>query len=285
MVGEKAHIIKRDLGMLLGNASTLDLDKILRHTMQNFRKDLLEIWTFPKLNRNKINKISYFEGFEHLKDALALGKGALLCITHFGSWKIILPALGYNGYTVNQIAANPLTFEKEEEAASHNKIMQMELECEAALPAKFIYLDKEKSPRQIYRVLENNEVVVISLDGIIGGKRMAMPFLNGTLMLSTGGATLSLSTGAPALPIFIVRQQDNRHKIIIHKPFAINNGRDKETYINEWMVNYTRLFEQYVQNYPEHYARYLYTIRKYPLPEIGYILKINNAYDENYIWK
>ena len=121
---------------------------------------------------------------------------------------------------------------------------------------------------------------MISLDGIVGGKRMPMPFLNGTLMLSTGGATLSLSTGAPALPIFIVRQRDNRHKIIIHKPFAINNGSDKEKYVNEWMVNYTRLFEYYVRNHPDHYARYLYTIKKYPLPEIGYILKINNAEKE-----
>ena len=278
LVGQKAQIIKNDLGMLLGNLSKPDLDRILRHTMQNFRKDLLEIWAFPKLNQNRINRMSYFEGIERLDKALEKGKGAILCITHFGSWKIILPALGYNGYKVNQIAANPLTFEKDTEASSHNIIMKLELESESSLPAKFIYLDEGKSIRQIYRVLANNEIVVISLDGIIGGKRMAMPFLNGTLLLSTGGASLSLSTEAPSLPVFIVRQKNNKHKIIIHEPVVnLNNGFDKEAFIDTWMKNYTRLFEHYVQDYPDHYARYLYTIRKYPLPELGYVLKLNNT--------
>lgn len=278
MLGQKAQVIKDDLKALIGDVSEFELDTILRNTMQNFRKDLLEIWTFPKLNQNRINRMSYFEGIKHLDNALEKGKGAILCITHFGSWKIVLPALGYNGYKVNQIATNPLTFEKDTEASSHNLIMNLELESEASLPAKFIYLDEGKSIRQIYRVLANNETVVISLDGIIGGKRMAMPFLNGTLLLSTGGASLSLSTGAPSLPVFIVRQKNNKHKIIIHEPVLNqNNGFDKEAFIDTWMKNYTRLFEHYVQDYPDHYARYLYTIRKYPLPELGYVLKLNNT--------
>lgn len=278
LVGKKKQIIKHDLRTLLGDFSKHDLDRVLRQTMQNFRKDLLEIWTFPELNRNKINKISYFAGFEHLQNALDKGKGAILCITHFGSWKIVLPALGYNGYKVHQIAANPLTFEKDTEASSHNIIMKLELESESSLPAKFIYLDEGKSIRQIYRVLANNEIVVISLDGIIGGKRMSMPFLHGTLFLSTGGASLSLSTGAPSLPVFIVRQKNNKHKIVIHEPVVNpDNGFDKQAFIDTWMKNYTRLFERYVQDYPDHYARYLYTIRKYPLPELGYVLKLNTT--------
>jgi KDO2-lipid IV(A) lauroyltransferase len=275
LYGQKTQIIKDDLRMLFGNLSEPDLDIIIRHTMQNFRKDLLEIWTFPKLNQNKINKISYFEGKEYIDKALEKGKGAILCVTHFGSWKIVLPALGYNGYTVNQVAATPLTFKKESEMFSHNKIMEIELECESSLPAKFIYLNTGMSLRQIYKALADNEVIVVSLDGIIGGKRMPLPFLNSTLLLSTAGASLSLSTGAPSLPTFIVRQKDNRHKIIICKPFVIKEV-DKQKYVYEWMINYTRLFEYFVRNYPDHYARYLYTIRKYPLPDLGYILNTNN---------
>ena len=39
---KKAQIIKNDLGMLLGNLSKPDLDRILRHTMQNFGKTFLK---------------------------------------------------------------------------------------------------------------------------------------------------------------------------------------------------------------------------------------------------
>src|SRR3989304_1924369 len=120
LYGQKTQIIKDDLRKLFGSLSESDLEIIIRHTMQNFRKDLLEIWTFPKLNQNKINKISYFEGKEYIDNALEKGKGAILCVTHFGSWKIVLPALGYNGYKGNQAAANPLTFEKNTEGCFHN---------------------------------------------------------------------------------------------------------------------------------------------------------------------
>ena len=57
MLGQKAQVIKDDLKALIGNMSEFELDTILRNTMQNFRKDLLEIWTFPKLNQNRINRM------------------------------------------------------------------------------------------------------------------------------------------------------------------------------------------------------------------------------------
>jgi len=276
MVGKKDQIMREDLTVLLGDMPAQELDGIMRQTLQNFRKDLFEIWTFPKLNRKRINRMAYFEGKEHLDNALNKGKGVILCITHFGSWKIILPAMGYNGYKVHQVAANPMVFARDNEMYYHNKIMEIELECESSLPANFIYVTEKKSVRPIYRALSNNESIVFSLDGVISGKRMQMPFLNGQILLSSGGASLSLSTGAPALPVFIVRQEDNRHKIIIHEPINPDTN-DKEKYIGEWMTQFTRLFEQYVRNHPDHYARFLYTVRKYPIPDVGHVLKVEDA--------
>ena len=278
-IGKKAQFMKEDLKMLLGNIPEAELDKIIKRTMQNFRKDLLEIWLFPKLNKKKIDKMAYFEGIEHLDNALAKGKGAMLCITHFGSWKIVLPALGYNGYTVNQIAANPLVFVRDNEMHYHNKIMKLELESEESLPVNFIYVNERKSIRPVHRALSNNETVIISLDGVIGGKRMTLPFLNGQIVLSTGGGTLAYNTGAPALPIFIVRDKNNRHKMIIHEPFDIDKKIGKEEYIERWMQSYTKLFENYVKQYPDHYARFLYTIRKYPISNVGEIIQSRGSKD------
>lgn len=271
--GEKLHIMKEDIRILLGDVSDAKSHNIVEHAMRNFRKDLFEIWTFPKLTQKKINKMSYFSGIEHLDSAMRKGKGVILCITHFGSWKIVLPALGYNGYKVNQVAANPQVFVRNEEMCSHNKIMELELECEASLPAEFFYVDAKKSVRCIYRALKNNEIVVISLDGVIGGSRMAVPFLNGEILLSTGAAALSYSTGAPSLPIFIVREKNNRHKMIIHGPIEFDRGIGKEEYIRKWIWAFALIFEEYVSKYPDHYARFLYTIRKYPVSEVGMILK------------
>jgi len=273
LAGEKIQIMKEDIRMLLGDVSGAELQSIVERAMRNFRKDLFEIWSFPKLTQKKINKMSFFSGIEHLDNAMRKGKGVILCITHFGSWKMVLPALGYNGYKVNQVAANPKVFVRNEEMCSHNKIMELELECEASLPAEFFYVDAKKSVRRIYRALEHNEIVVIALDGVIGGSRMAVPFLNGEILLSTGAAALSYTTGAPSLPIFIVREKNNRHKMIIHGPIEFDRGIGKEEYIRKWIWAFALIFEEYVRKHPDHYARFLYTIRKYPVSEVGMILK------------
>jgi len=259
IIGTQMHAYKIATELVGRNMLMYDLARVAPTLLERHYADLKN----PELRERegKVNK-GYF--FEALNAAVGPIEGEL---------QIKVP----EGCLPVTVVSPIERFEKDEETSSHNKIMQIELECESSLPVKFLYLDKGMSVRQIYKVLANNEIVVISLDGIIGGKRMTLPFLNGSILLSTGGASLSLSTEAPALPVFIVRQKNNKHKIIIHKPFVnINNGIDKETYVGDWMDRYVKLFEQYVRNHPDHYARYLYTIRKYPLPDHGHILKINN---------
>ena len=273
MVGSKSDMIKQDMLVLLGDGIKKDVDQIIIDSMRNSRKDLFEIWTFPALNRNKINRLAYFEGLEYLDEALRKGKGAFLCVTHFGSWKIVLPALGYNGYKVNQIAVNPLVFVRDDEDSYHNLVMKQEFKSEASLPAHFIYLGGNKSIRPVFKALENNEIVVVSLDGVVGRRRQIVPFLNGKIMLSTGYAYISHTTGAPMLPCFMVRQKDNRHKIIIHPPFEPPNLADRETFVNTWINYFVKLFSEYVRTYPDHYVRFLYTVRKYPLDEAGAVIK------------
>ncbi len=273
MAGSKSQLMKKDLLMLLGDEIKKDIDRIIVDTMCNFRKDLFEIWIFPTLYRNKINRLAYFEGLKYLDETLGKGKGAFLCVTHFGSWKIVLPALGYNGYKVNQIAANPLVFVRENEDYYHNLVMKQELKSEASLPAKFIYLNGDKSIRPVFRALGNNEIVVVSLDGVVGERRVTVPFLNGQIMLSTGSAYIAHSTGAPMLPCFMVREKDNRHKIIIHEPFDPRNFADKEEFVTAWTNHFGKLFAEYVRKYPDHYARFLYTVRKYPVNEAGAIIR------------
>ena len=261
MVGGKKELIRKEVILLLGCESKHKQDRIIRRYVQNVRKNLLEIWTFSKLNRKKINNMIYLEGNKHLDKALSKGKGAILCVTHLGSHKIVIPAMGYNGYKVNQVAANPQVFVRKEKAFYHNKIMKLELESESFIPARFIYVKENKSVRPIYRALKENEIVLISLDGVIETERLTVPFLNSNISLATGAALLSFHTGAPAFPIFPIRQKDNRHKIIIHEPIEIQNMSLKEDYIKEWVLSFAYLFQGYVKNYPDHYIGWIASIK------------------------
>ena len=255
--GQQARVIEKELGDLLrGKKSGLDIKSITLESIINYRKDLFEIWSFPRLNKNKIEKLAYFEGIEHLDNALKKGKGAIIGVSHFGSWKIIIPALAYKGYKVNQIGLDPRYFIDEKRPVHHNAIMEIEYKCEQSLPANFIYIGKFLRP--IFRALANNEVVIHSFDGFMGSKKTEVPFLNSKLSLSLGPIITAFKSGAPLVPAFPVRQKNNRHRIMIHQDIPLYSYANTEQAIENGIKIYAKLLEHYVNEYPSHYGRILY---------------------------
>ena len=94
--GRHARIIKKELRKLLGEEkSDSELDRIVVESIRNYRKDLFEIWSFPRLNKKKIAKFVYVEGKENLDKALEKGRGVIIGVSHFGSWKINIKTSGY----------------------------------------------------------------------------------------------------------------------------------------------------------------------------------------------
>ena len=255
--GQQAKIIEKELGALFGDRkSASDIKDSTFECICNYRKDLFEIWSFPRMNKDRIEKLVNIEGIENLDKALAKGKGVLIGLSHFGSWKIIIPALGYKGYKVNQIGLDPRYFIDEKRPPHHNTIMEIEHKCEQSLPANFIYIGKVMRP--VFRALASNEVIIDSFDGFRGSKKTEVPFFNSRLSLSQGPIIIALKTGASLIPAFAVRQKDNRHKIIIHEEIPLHNYENKQQAVERAIESYAKLLEHYVSEYPSHYGRVLY---------------------------
>jgi len=266
----QVRIVKAELRKLLGDSrSDGELERIALKGMCGYRQDLFEIWSFPRLNEKRISKFAYLEGRKHLDKALEDGKGAVVGVSHFGSWKMIIAALAYNGYKINQIGLNPKYFIDKSRPHHHNAVMEMEYTCEQSLPANFIYVGKGKSMRQVFRLLENNEVVLNSFDGFVGSKNIEVPFLNGKVSLSTGPAVVALRSGSPLIPVFAVRQKDNRHRIMIHEEIAIGDHESKQRVVADVVGSFAKLLERYVDEYPSHYGRTLYDRFRDPHRQTG----------------
>lgn len=255
--GQQARIIEKELGMLFGDRKSVSyIKESTFECICNYRKDLFEIWSFPRLNKDRIEKLVYIEGIEHLDKALAKGNGVVIGLSHFGSWKIIIPALAYRGYKTNQIGLDPRYFIDEKRPPHHNTIMEIEHKCEQSLPAKFIYIGKVMRP--VFRALANNEVVIDSFDGFMGSKKTEVPFFNSRLSLSQGPIIIALKTGAALIPAFAVRQRNNQHKITIHEEILLHHHENDQQAIENGINSYAKLLEHYVGEYPSHYGRILY---------------------------
>lgn len=273
MDSSKIKIMSEEIVKLFGKNITKEkIKEIIKRSLLISRKDLFETWMFPYLSKDMMNEIAYFDGKENLDNALTDGKGIIIMLTHFGFRKLILPALSYEGYKVHQLAAKPTSWKlKDGYSSAHDKIMAIELECENTLPVNFIYLDK--SLRPVFKALNNNEILVIAVDSPLGSKRTGVNFFKRTAFFSTTPMSLSLKTGAAVLPAFVIRDKDDKHRIVFEKPLMIRNYQKTETGIEQSMIEYMEIFSRYVTKYPCHYADWLYRARLWPIEENHYIFE------------
>lgn len=270
-------LMREEVRKLFGaEFSENQINKIVRRAICNVRKDALETIMMPYLTPGRIEEMTSFVQLEHLEAALTQQKGVFIVLAHFGFRKLILPALGFKGYKVNQIAVNPLSLrDNEQHRLPPNKMIEMEYRSEQSYPVKFIYLDKFLRP--LFRALENNEIIVIAIDGPIGLRRVGVRFFSRTAHLSVTPFSLSLKYGTPILPVFVIRQEDNRHKIIMERPLVArgetDEGTDNGLAIEKNMKNYVRLLEKYVWDYPCHYADWLYRASQWPIAKDFFVFQ------------
>lgn len=264
--GIKALEIKSALEELFGKDlfPSERIEQIVRETLGNVRKDMFEIWSLPAMSDKDIDNLCYMDGMKHIETALQKGNGAIIALCHFGSYKMILPCLGSKGYKITQIAVNPLDFIDNNSSVIKNKIMEIEYASEKNMKADFIYLGS--SPRQIFRVLQNNEILVISLDGISDPKRITVPFFNRKIRLSPAVVRIASKFGTPVLPVFTIREDDNRHRIVVCEEITVDReAEDKEEL---FLKKFANLMENYIMKYPDHYAWFVYKNKTDP-PAIG----------------
>lgn len=254
----KRKIVEEELKLLLGEEVVRkNIHKICLRSFCNLRKNLFEGWLDSQLTPDKMKGLFDFENKTYLDEVLKMGKGAIVLIAHFGNYKMILLSLGYSGYHVHQVAASPLFWKGKNMV--NNKIMEMELEREKHLPANFIYLDRFL--RDIFRALSKNEIIVLSLDGPMSGKRVSVPFLRRTASFPITPVTLAIKTGAPIIPVFILRKKSRCHKIVFEKPIYLNKIKAEETVIRNTLEHCANLLGCYVSQYPCHYGVSLFMFR------------------------
>ena len=255
--GTKGKITQKQVRRLLGDTiSEEEINRIVLESMRDFHKDLFEIWCFPTLTKKKIEKITVIEGREYLDDALNTGKGAIIGVTHFGSWKILIAALGYAGYKINQIALNPLDSDNANNTMINNVVMRLEYECEKSLPAHFIYIGH--SMREVFQALENNEVVIMSMDGVARRREKAFKLMNTTSALDVSPLKFAMKKKIPFLPTFAIRGKNNRNSIVIHKPLDLSDSKGMPATLDQVFFDYIKILEQNVREHPSHYVRSLY---------------------------
>ena len=78
-----------------------------------------------------------------------------------------------------------------------------------------------------------------------------MDFFGKQALAPVGIGLLALKTNCPLVPVFVIRQKDDTHKLIIEKPLEYKITKDKEADIKNIVSKTINTIERYVKEHPE----------------------------------
>lgn len=249
---DKQRIIAGEFRNAFPSSAPAERDRWVGGSFANYCQSEIEVLLYPSLNRAYIERYFTVEGREHLDAALKQGRGVLLFQAHFGAFQMTMPAIGYLGYTMNQISASAAVWKENADSQAHKKMFDIKARCEYALPVKHISVTE--SLRPVFRALEKNEIVGITVDGGGGKKVVPLRFLGRDANFQTGAPDLAISTGAAIIPAFILTEAGLRHRLVLHPPILPDPAAGKEENRIAILRAFAAILEGYVQKRPDHYG-------------------------------
>lgn len=212
----------------------------------------IKMFYLSKINSGNVNKYFKIKGLEYLQNVK--GKGGVLLNPHFGPFMLVMPALGHNGYKLNQVAlqGDPIIGKRHgiEKLIYESKFSAIEKN----MPVNFINAaGNEMAVRGVFQALKNNEFVLFASTGRAGRAWHEVEFLGRRATFNVIPFRMALKEGAIIVPIFLLDSKPYA-ELIIEKPVDITDGVTVENLVEK----YAACLESYVRKYPEYFAFYLH---------------------------
>ena len=185
------------------------------------------------------------EGKEHLETALAKKKGVIALGAHLGAFTLLGMRLGVEGYSFNFMINQksfPMIWER---LNAHQKIVGQKI-----LSPK----PTTTSVKKCLNCLRRNEILYLIADEQQTQGGLPVPFFSKTAYTAPGPAIFSLKTGAPILPMFIVRENGIPQTLFIWNPVEIELTSDEKKNTELLTAQFTHVIEEIVRQYPSQWS-------------------------------
>lgn len=224
-----------------GEKDPEEIQKLARDVFFNLILTPLEVIYTCTLSSEKLLLKIELRGKEYLDSALTRGKGVIALGSHVGPFTLVGPRLSLEGYPFN-IIINEGNFPKVwKRLGDHQRRLGQN-----PFPVKPV----TSSFRKSLNCLRRNEILYIIADERQRRGGIPVPFFGQNASTAPGPAIFSLRTGAPILPMFIVREKGIPHTLFIGSPIEIEFTGDEKKDTELLTAKFTKAIEDIIKQYP-----------------------------------
>lgn len=217
---------------------------LARQAWRNIALGVFETMTTLYTPKDELCSRIEIKGEERLRQALARKKGVLALSGHFANFGIIGPRLAAQGYEFSAVAK---LAEETRMAALLNEY------CARAgvkiIPAR----PRRESVTRIIGALRRNEIVLLIPDELTG-PGVYVDFLGRQAPAPRGPITIARRTGAAVLPVFMIRDRQNRLTLHVEPEIRFVQTGDREADLSTNARLFVQEIEDMVRRYPDQWS-------------------------------
>ncbi len=249
------HLIKKYRERVIDNLSVAfgsekDMDEIKRIAQEVFFHFTLTPLETVYLIANRLPLDRFvlkieIRGKEYLEEALEKKKGVIALGAHLGAFTLLGTRLGAEGYRMN-VMINQESFPKLWKRLN----AYQETVGQKVFPPKPIPTSIKKSLNALHR----NEVLYLVADEQQRRGGIPVPFFGQKAFTPSGPALFSLKTGAPILPMFVLRKNWIQWTLAIGPPIEIDRTTDEKKDIEALTAKFTEAIEDFIRQHPSQWT-------------------------------
>ncbi len=225
--------------------SPKEIDEIIQRCFEHFGRGMIEM-LYSLSHPQHVDQKVVWEGKEYLDQALGKGRGVIAVTAHFGNFPLMMLCCARKGYKTAAII-RPTRDEVVEQYLLRRR-SESGVHTVYAVPRRECVINSLK-------VLADGQVLFIPLDQNFGsGGGVFVDFFGQKAATATGPVILARRSKAPIVPMFIIRQLDGTHRIIVEPPFILEERHQEEETVADNIGRLTHLIEQYIRRYPHEWG-------------------------------
>jgi KDO2-lipid IV(A) lauroyltransferase len=207
---ERRRMSARHQARVTGHANGVHIDPVF----ESYGRYWLEIFRLPsEVRRGEVAPNFTIDGYEHIVDGLAAGKGVILALPHLGGWEWAAAWMAAQGHHMLAVV----------EPLEPPELFDWFAQQREAIGLEIVPVGPDVSKR-VLGALRDNRIVCLLSDRDLTGDGVEVEFFGEHTTLPGGPATCALRTGAVILPVAVYFEAGRHHHARVLP--AIPTGRE-----------------------------------------------------------